>query len=146
MVTIVAMFFLQIIAAQPAQAAGCYDGTCTGEDPEAMGCDADAVTVDRLVNEGAVYELRYSAACHANWGRYVNGGAGGPFQTNLDGVPPESAYSPYVFDIYTYWAGGSKTRPFWTPMGAGRDATRVCGRYKAGSALGWTAWYCTEYH
>ncbi|WP_182546454.1 DUF2690 domain-containing protein [Halosaccharopolyspora lacisalsi] len=140
------MLFLQLVAAQPAQAAGCYDGTCTGKDPEAMGCAADAVTVDRLVNESAIFELRYSAACHANWGRYVNGGAGSPTQTNLDGVPPEPHYPPYTFDIYTYWAGGSKQHPFWTPMGAGRDATRVCGRYKDGAVHGWNTWYCTEYH
>lgn len=62
---------------QPVFAAGCYESTCHGKDPNAMGCSG--WTVMRLFNEnstsgGLWTELRYSngSSCYSNWTKVSN--------------------------------------------------------------------------
>ncbi len=85
-------------ASQASAAAGCYGNYCSGADPVATGCSADAITVAHVPaqmntlapswNNGlalqttSVYmgtiELRWSARCQTNWARLnLNDGAGG---------------------------------------------------------------------
>jgi hypothetical protein len=68
------------MATTSARAAGCYGADCTGYDPVAMGCSADATTVEEVDiqpgsslpgGESAVIQLRYSAKCGAAWARVL---------------------------------------------------------------------------
>jgi hypothetical protein len=57
----------------PASAApGCYRDSCSGKDPAAMGCTADAVTLDHLYYGSIRIDMRYSRACSAAWTRSNN--------------------------------------------------------------------------
>ncbi|MEU3220215.1 DUF2690 domain-containing protein [Streptomyces sp. NPDC006971] len=124
-----------------AAAAGCFDGGCTGKDPQALGCAADAVTVEQIFVWDNVWDLRYSRACNAHWGRLSKLGGGSGSTTNLDGAPPDRP--GYTF---TAWAtnytppGMGKT---WTAMGAGRDSVRVCAHV---DYVRPTPWYCTKWY
>ncbi len=48
-------------------AVGCYAATCNGQDPHAMGCDQDEVTLDQIDTAEGTVILRWSNACQANW-------------------------------------------------------------------------------
>jgi hypothetical protein len=56
---------------EPAAAAGCYGDWCSGRDPQAMGCAADAVTTAhaRIPGTYSYLELRWSPSCKTNWAR-----------------------------------------------------------------------------
>lgn len=61
-----------LAAPAPAQArAGCWGAGCRGKDPQAMGCNRDAITLASVVERGARVELRYSYACNARWSRFT---------------------------------------------------------------------------
>jgi Protein of unknown function (DUF2690) len=70
--TLVSVGAVQVLAPSAARATGCWQNTCTGRDPMAMGC-TDGQTVQEFseVREFHV-ELRYSAACGALWTRVTN--------------------------------------------------------------------------
>lgn len=62
----------------------CVGARCTGQDPQVMGCGADAVTlqssiITRNTWRGSVtdglLEFRYSRACQAIWARTTNWGS-----------------------------------------------------------------------
>ena len=68
-----------------ASAAGCRGSGCNGKSPVTMGCAADAVSINRVVDEDRasggtfgrqVVTLRYSRRCNASWAR-VTSSAGG---------------------------------------------------------------------
>lgn len=137
-------------SSQQRVAAGCYNAGCTGKNPEAMGCGADARTLEQLHIEGTVFEIRYSAACDAHWARISEQGAMVEAQVNLDGNPPHPDYPSYTFSAYflpVSWSdaefGFEKS---WTAMGAGLDATRACGQVHVSAPAGWTKWYCTGWY
>ncbi|GAA3169294.1 MULTISPECIES: DUF2690 domain-containing protein [Streptomyces] len=117
----------------------CYDGGCTGKDPQAMGCAADAVTIEQIYVWDNIWDLRYSPACNAHWGRLSQNGGGNSWTTNLDGTPPD-AHPPYTFTAvaYSYSNGFERT---WTAMGAGRDNVRMCTHVEYVYP---TPWYCTK--
>jgi hypothetical protein len=56
-------------AAQASARVGCFGNGCNGLDPNVEGCGADAITVDHASTGGVTIELRWSAACGANWAR-----------------------------------------------------------------------------
>ena len=59
-----------LLSPMPAQAAvGCTGASCQGKDPNAMGCDADAVTRGEFTTDTIRIELRYSRNCFAGWVR-----------------------------------------------------------------------------
>lgn len=69
---------LAIISPPTAMAAGCTGSSCNGKSPTVMGCSADAVTVNSVVDEDhasggtfgrQVVQLRYSRSCNAFWSR-----------------------------------------------------------------------------
>ncbi|PRW63193.1 DUF2690 domain-containing protein [Actinopolyspora mortivallis] len=141
------LIFTGLIGAGSASAASCYGGSCTGKDPRATGCSADARTIDRVIANGRQWQLRYSPSCDATWGRMLRPSVQGD-TVNLDGIPPESKYEPYTFSTtfpsHQVWPG-----PQWTMMGAHRDKTRVCGRYgtpSPGGGSDTSKWYCSEWH
>ncbi len=53
-------------------ATNCYGGSCTGYNPNTMGCGSDATLGPYIVSGGAWVENRYSLACNAEWGRTIN--------------------------------------------------------------------------
>ncbi len=76
---------LTLGATTPALAAGCGGSACNGKSPVTMGCAADAVTINSVVDEDhasggtfgrQVVQLRYSRKCNASWSR-VTATAGG---------------------------------------------------------------------
>lgn len=69
----VAVLALSLWVAAPAQAeaVSCRGGSCTGKDPQAQGCTADAKTVREFTNVTLRVELRYSARCQALWARWT---------------------------------------------------------------------------
>jgi hypothetical protein len=119
------------IPASPALAAGCYAGSCTGQDPNAQGC-YPAQTLDYEVsgpsspdNPGpTAIELRYAPSCYAAWARLVNGTStggeiwiesqGGTYKYSviLAGYLGEHkwtrmiTYSLWVRACYKYWHRG----------------------------------------
>lgn len=62
-----------LVPGAPAQAASptCYGDYCSGTDPEATKCSADAYTVAHQTWDGwsARLELRWSPSCKTNWAR-----------------------------------------------------------------------------
>jgi hypothetical protein len=104
-----------LVAPSPAQARlGCWGVGCRGKDPQAMGCNRDAVTIASVVERGARVELRYSRACNAKWSRFT--------------VPTDwlARGTPYVF-----MGVGNRTlqqwhaRQIWSRMWSG--PIRACG-------------------
>jgi LPXTG-motif cell wall-anchored protein len=83
-------------SASPAQAApGCHGATCDHQNPQTMGCQDDAVTVESVTIPGAganKADLRWSPACNAAWGRAV--GTDPNFQAWLYGYheDPETSF------------------------------------------------------
>jgi len=71
-----ALCFLSVVmgsgvVSTAAQAATCYGDYCSGQDPEAAGCSADAYTVvsARIPGTYTYIELRWSPSCKTNWAR-----------------------------------------------------------------------------
>ena len=59
----------------PAGAAPCTGSSCQGRDPDASGCDRDAVTAGAVDVDSLVVQLRYSHHCAAAWARAQGGNA-----------------------------------------------------------------------
>lgn len=55
-----------------AASVGCWGDWCSGQDPVATGCDADAVTLDTVYadNGGGKLDIRWSPTCQTNWARW----------------------------------------------------------------------------
>ncbi|WP_428995028.1 DUF2690 domain-containing protein [Kribbella qitaiheensis] len=60
---------LSPIGISPASAAGCYRQGCNNQDPQAMGCSADAKSLDSYTWNGFYVEMRFSPSCSAAWTR-----------------------------------------------------------------------------
>jgi hypothetical protein len=58
-----------VAVAAPARVS-CYGDYCSGKDPLASGCDADAVTVAWVDASGARLDLRWSPTCKTDWARW----------------------------------------------------------------------------
>ena len=61
-----------VLPATPANAVGCYSTSCSGKDPQTMGCASDAVTRTEISASGARFQMRYSPACNAAWTRTLS--------------------------------------------------------------------------
>jgi hypothetical protein len=62
---------LGVATAPAAAAATCHGYSCTGQDPEATGCAADAQTVREYNTGGIRVQLRFSIQCQAGWVRAI---------------------------------------------------------------------------
>lgn len=58
-----------MITASPAHAVTCYGDYCSGLDPQASGCYADAYSVASSSNAGVTVQLMWSPTCQTNWAR-----------------------------------------------------------------------------
>lgn len=63
------------VAPAPAGAVGCWGDYCSGTDPQATGCSADAFTVASYSppSSSTTLELRWSPTCKTNWARLSGG-------------------------------------------------------------------------
>jgi Protein of unknown function (DUF2690) len=80
LVAIIGVGFL--VTAKPAHAAAnatCRGQSCNGQDPDTMGCGADAQTLSMSSTSSPTYggltlQIRYSPTCQALWPRLVGSG------------------------------------------------------------------------
>lgn len=109
-----------VVAPQPASAThypghvNCWGDWCSGQDPAAMGCDADAYTVvhARIPGTWSNVELRWSPTCKTNWAR-VPSGHGQYYPWALRAVQRPTGYSQVgVVRSNTYY---SWTRMIYSP-------------------------------
>jgi hypothetical protein len=113
----------------PALAVGCNASSCTGKDPNNMGCGSDARTIDTFSLGADFYvELRYSPACYATWSRvtntwYSNGGSQNLF-VETDGSPCNPNSSSTCNDVYEPQQAFYGTD--WTNMVDFDDWVRAC--------------------
>lgn len=121
--------------ATPASAAGCYGASCTGRDPQAMGCSSGARTLDSFPVGGVLFELRYSPACNAAWTR-ANGGPANQFFAQIRGSLSQSGYGPAIGTQVT-------TSSDWTGMYSYGLWVRACYSYYGETGTSTT---CTVSH
>jgi hypothetical protein len=111
-------------AAGPPLTVGCYGDYCSGKDPKATGCAADAQTLAFRDLSGARLELRWSAVCKTEWARWIQypRGLKSDVPTALAAVQDTGYTQKVSFDV-----NGNTTRPAaseksngittsWTPM------------------------------
>lgn len=95
---------------------GCYGDTCSGKDPQAMGCSADARTLasyrrvpDAYSDDDWLVELRYSHNCQAQWTRgtvyYMSTYFGLERCTTLGATSCGRLYTKYAMADYTRGGG-----------------------------------------
>src|ERR1051325_10284670 len=70
-VILVALMGNLVIASPASATPGCYASTCTGKDPNAMGCTATDIWTTGTANTEGYMELRKSTNCWAAWVRYT---------------------------------------------------------------------------
>lgn len=70
-ITMLATILLAAVDAKPAGAVTCWGDWCSGKDPAATGCDADAYTAASSRVPGTYFhvELRWSPTCGTGWAR-----------------------------------------------------------------------------
>jgi hypothetical protein len=93
-----------VIAAPSAYAVTCYGDYCSGQDPEATGCSADAqpVVSARIPGTYAYVELRWSPTCKTNWARTSWNGESP--STQLRAVQCPTGYTQgYSSNNGSYW-------------------------------------------
>lgn len=115
------------IGAPTALAASCYGTTCSGLDPQATGCSADAVTLGSATTGDVTVNLRYSSNCGAAWVRIYGGPSDRASIQNSVGT---------MYKVTLGQAGGSS----WSLM-VNRSGTRraeACGRNVNTNALACT--------
>ena len=113
--TVVATVFT--IGAPAAVAACCHGASCSGLDPQATGCSADAVTLGSATTGDVTVNLRYSANCGAAWVRIYGGPSDRASVQNSVGT---------MYKVTLGQGGGSS----WSLM-VNRSSTRqaeACGR------------------
>lgn len=103
-----------LVFAQPAGAVGCYGDYCSGQDPEASGCAADAQTVAWYDDQGARLELRWSPTCQSNWAKFILYPQGTTYVK-------DATLSAVQDTGYTQSTGvgsffNNETTTYWTPM------------------------------
>ncbi|MGW6273460.1 MULTISPECIES: XRE family transcriptional regulator [unclassified Streptomyces] len=99
----------------------CSGKSCTGKDPETMGCGGElATTTTRATVGKAVVEVRYSKTCGAAWARITQAAPGDKVTISGDGAKQNGTVNA-DFDAYT-------------PMVAVKDGAtaEACATLKAG--------------
>lgn len=89
-----------------ATAVKCKGSSCTGKDPQVMGCEKDAKTIasTRPGGGGPKVELRYSKKCRAGWAR-IQKAASWPFMLSVKDRPNYTETSSNDYRRYTKMAG-----------------------------------------
>ncbi|MFF9452537.1 DUF2690 domain-containing protein [Streptomyces flaveolus] len=116
-----------------AQAAGCKGSGCTGKNPQATGCGADARTLkgSRIppAGGGPAVELRVSPSCSAAWARIEKANSNWRFKIETKKGP-------------TYTEHASPNYPAYTTMVWNSYAYRACVEQYDGAGGSWT---CTKW-
>ncbi|MGW5866034.1 XRE family transcriptional regulator [Streptomyces sp. NPDC055239] len=100
----------------------CTGKSCTGKDPETMGCGGElASTTTRATVGKALIEVRYSKTCGAAWARITQAAPGDKVTISGEGAAKENGTVNADFDAYT-------------PMVAVKDgvSAKACATLKAG--------------
>jgi len=130
------------IVSSPAKASAvtCYGDYCSGVDPQASGCAADAYTATVYNTSIASLQTRYSPTCKTNWARVViyPTGIGCVYPGTLSAIQDtgytQTTYTSLVCNTYSettfwspmiyspvrkvrsmFWSDGSFTSPIYTP-------------------------------
>ncbi|SEB45733.1 Protein of unknown function [Amycolatopsis tolypomycina] len=105
-----------VIPATSAEASvGCYGDYCSGQDPQATGCAADAQTVAFEDLSGARIEVRWSPTCKTNWARWQQYPVGFKSDLALSLVAiQDTGYSQSASGIDD--VNGTRAGTYWTPM------------------------------
>lgn len=129
--------------------ASCSYEQCNGMDPNQTVCASGAYTLDSFSQNNILFELRYSATCHAAWARATGAGRGAcngwtdDDAAQIDGSTNESSIAisyPRCID----WANGQA----WTLMIGFHYWVRAC-HMDAPSDLSGESWSylgCTAWH
>ncbi|WP_406058901.1 YjfA family protein [Streptomyces sp. NBC_01077] len=118
----------QLMTAPSASAgatAGCWRATCTGEDPYAMGCAADAEVLHQI-NVGTDIEVKlvWSPLCQATWAKVT-----------IDPAYPEQVYGTLW---HTPTLGGVEHAYGTSVLSAGSPSgTSLMGNWKATNKACW---------
>ncbi|GGV57797.1 hypothetical protein GCM10010277_60060 [Streptomyces longisporoflavus] len=100
----------------------CSGKSCTGKDPESMGCGGElATTTTRATVGKALVEVRYSKTCGAAWARITQAAPGDKVTITGEGAAKQNGTVNADFDAYT-------------PMVAVKDGAtaEACATLKAG--------------
>ncbi|MEU6679298.1 XRE family transcriptional regulator [Streptomyces sp. NPDC046925] len=100
----------------------CSGKSCTGKDPETMGCGGElASTTTRATVGKALVEVRYSKTCGAAWARITQAAPGDKVTITGEGAAKQNGTVNADFDAYT-------------PMVPVKDGTsaEACATLKAG--------------
>jgi hypothetical protein len=104
---------LATTSASAAPAPSCYGDYCSGQDPEATGCGADAITVDWRDLSGARLELRWSPSCQTNWARWQQYPVGMKSDVLVVlGVEQDTGYT----QSHDYGVNGVSEGTYWSNM------------------------------
>lgn len=113
---------MALASATPAQAGvKCYENTCTGKDPNAMGCAADAITESSSVTVVGTLSLRFSPSCEAAWAKLTDAG-----------ISPQKIWVHNTDDQYEWVTTGWFTGSGYTNMvqdGPGYQAQSCADNY-----------------
>ncbi|WP_418061906.1 DUF2690 domain-containing protein [Pimelobacter simplex] len=121
-----------------AAAPSCTWTACTGRDPSAQGCEADARTVSSFsarwrsnVTAPAHVEVRHSNACHARWLRITapsgNFGCGGGADGEVR-LRDRNSSGTVIATVLKRFGGCGARQAIWTAM-IGRSAASSNVRY-----------------
>jgi hypothetical protein len=84
---------------------GCGGQSCEGQDPGAMNCGVDPVSLGTLaVTKDTSLEIRYKGPCQAAWARVLRSQVGDVLSITADTGATQSAdiTDPYAADSYSY--------------------------------------------
>lgn len=104
----------------PAHAVSCYGDYCSGQQPDASGCGADAYTAFTAESDVGVgrLDIRYSPTCKTNWGRWVEYPRGWTFSQVplvMKAVQEGTGYEQ-IYDFGVNGGGGDAFTTYYTPM------------------------------
>lgn len=112
-IIIIIVLCISLLSANNVEAASCYGSSCSGQDPQEMGCSAYTVShIWWSGYSGTLYtELRYSPAgsCYANWTRASNN------EGNVRHLRAELTKNDNIFTVIRYEDSSSYSL-IWTNM------------------------------
>lgn len=103
-----------------ADGVSCWGDWCSGQDPAATGCAADAVTFSAVDAYNGRLELRWSPTCKTEWGRYTQYPSGS-FTTGEEApmaitAVQDTGYEQSLGAPGADAGGVFDTGTYWTPM------------------------------
>ncbi|MFI9360047.1 DUF2690 domain-containing protein [Kitasatospora sp. NPDC053057] len=103
-------------------AGGCLGISCTGLDPQASGCGADAVTLTTANIQRVTIQIRYSAHCRAAWAKLTDATPGDSASITTARGGHQTALVHWGYDAYSPMVDAS----------ASDSGLQVCGEQPAG--------------